>query len=247
MHVVPRMKPHLLLAVTLLVGAAAPAAAQDAGEAATYLAISRTPVGALAPLLSSTLINRLQNGAALAVRYGNLADGPANFPNNAYAATGILPAGLGSTVRVTAGVNDTDCFDCDPDLMLSLGGDLRLVGSAMGTTSTSPLWTVSLDGEVGYANRNPGTTISGYVGVPIALVPRGNGMQFVPFITPAYAFAQTTGQPLTASQNGAAIMLGGGLGIYNTESSVMVNLGIQHSFMTGARNVIGINVAVGGK
>jgi hypothetical protein len=241
------MKKFMLLTGALIAAHVSPSLAQSLEERATYVALSRTPVGALAPLLTNTLINRLQNGASLALRYGNLASGDFNASNNAFAVTGILPAGLGSSVRITGGFNDTDCADCDPDLMLSLGGDIRLVGSSMGTTATSPLWTVSLDGELGYANRNPGTTISGYVGIPIALVQRGSGMQFVPFITPAYAFAQTTGQPLLPTQNGAALMLGGGLGIYNTESSVMVNVGIQHAFMTGARNVIGINVALGGK
>ncbi len=241
------MKPSMLLAGTLLAGFTAPLAAQSLDARATYIAISRTPVGALAPMLTSTIINRMQNGASLALRYGNLASGDFNFANNAFAVTGILPAGLGSTLRITGGFNDTDCIDCDPDLMISGGGDIRLIGASMGTTATSPLWTVSLDGELGYANRNPGTTISGYVGAPIALVPQGNGMQFVPFITPAYAFAQTTGQPLQDTQNGAALMIGGGLGIYNSESSVMINVGIQHSFMRGARNVIGINIALGGK
>lgn len=241
------MKRLILIAGALVAGHASASAAQTVDEARTYLAISRTPIGALAPMLTSTLINRMQNGASLALRYGNLASGDLNDANNAFAITGILAAGLGSSVRLTAGFNDSECPDCDPDLMLSGGGDIRLIGSAMGSTATSPLWTVSLDGELGYANRNPGTTFSGYVGVPIALVPRGQGMQFVPFITPAYAFAQTTGHPLEPTQNGAALMLGGGLGIYNTESSVVVNVGIQHSFMTGARNVIGINVALGGK
>ena len=241
------MKRLFLLAGLLVAGSGAVSRAQSFDDIGTYVAISRTPVGALAPILSSTLVNRMQNGASLALRYGNLSSGDFNFANNAFGVTGILPAGLGSTVRITGGFNMTDCTDCDPDLMLSLGGDMRLIGSAMGNTATSAMWTVSVDGEFGYGNLNPGTALSGYVGLPIALVQRGQGMQFVPFITPAFAFAQTSGQPLVASTSGSALMLGGGLGIYNTESSVMINVGVQHSFMNGARNTIGINVALGGK
>lgn len=241
------MKKLLLIAGALVAGNGAASAAQSVDELGTYVAISRTPVGALAPILTNTLINRMQNGASLALRYGNLASGDFNFANHAFGVTGILPAGLGSSVRITGGVNMTDCSDCDPDLMLGIGGDLRLIGKTMGNVATSALWTVSLDGELGYGNLNPGTAISGYVGLPIALVQRGQGMQFVPFITPAFAFAQTSGQLALASTSGSGLMLGGGLGIYNTESSVMINVGAQHSFVNGARNTIGINVALGGK
>ena len=60
---------------------------------------------------------------------------------------------------------------------------------------TAPLLTVSLDGELGYGNRDPGSYISGYVGAPIALVARGSGMQFVPFITPGFGFAHMACAP----------------------------------------------------
>jgi hypothetical protein len=71
-------------------------------------------------------------------------------------------------------------------------------------------------------------------------------MQFVPFITPAYAFAQLSAQGIYIKP-GSAMMLGGGLGIYNTDSNVIINVGAQHSFMNGARNTIGINLLLGGK
>jgi hypothetical protein len=239
------MKKLMLLAGALLANAAA-LSAQTADEVGTYVAISRTPVGALAPMLTNTLINRLQNGASLALRYGNLARGDFNATNHAFGVTGILPAGLGASLRLTGGVNMTDCNDCDPELMLGVGGDLRLIGSTMGNLATSPLWTVSLDGALGYGNLSPGSAFTGYVGAPIGLVQRGQGMQFVPFITPGFAFAQTNGQAVS-STSGSGLMLGGGLGIYNTESSVIINVGAQHSFMNGARNTIGINLLIGGK
>jgi hypothetical protein len=42
-------------------------------------------------------------------------------------------------------------------------------------------------------------------------------------------------------------MVGGGLGIYNPLSGVVVNVGTQHSFMNGARNTLGIDVIIGGR
>ncbi|MEO5567189.1 MAG: hypothetical protein ABIR92_01770 [Gemmatimonadaceae bacterium] len=247
------MKNVLLAAGVLLAGTASLASAQTPSndEVATYTAIVRTPIGALSPMLTNTLLNRLQNGASLAVRYGNLAKGDFNANSNAFALTGILPAGLGSSLTLTAGVilNETSPIVGAPEtrgqLILGVGGDIRLIGRTMGNTAASPLWTVSLDGELGYGNANPGTYFGGYVGVPIALVQRGEGMQFVPFLTPGFAFAQNSANGTSTS--GSGLMVGGGLGIYNMMSSVTVNVAVQHQFMNGARNTIGINLLLGGK
>lgn len=247
-------KTMLFLAATLAIGPRA-ARGQTAEELAAYLAVARTPVGALAPLLTNTLINRLQNGASLGLRYGNLASGDFNNTTHSFGVTAILPAGLGSSLRITGGVLFIDEETNIPGsptaddrwgrLMLSVGGDMRLLGSALGSTATSPLFTLSLDGEIGYANADPGSFISGYVGAPMALVQRGNGMQFVPFITPAFTVGRVSSGG--SSTSGSGLMIGGGLGIYNSESSVIVNVGTQHSFMNGARNTIGINLLIGGK
>lgn len=243
LHPHATMKKLMLLVGTVLVPAVTHA--QTANEAAMYLATMRTPVGALAPMLTNTLLSRAQNGASLALRYGNLADGDFNPASNTFAVTGVLPAGLGSSFNITGGVITSDCTDCKAELMLGVGGDMRLMGRAMGTTSTSPMFTLTLDGEIGYSNADPGSFLSGYVGVPLTLVQRGTGMQFAPFLTPGFAIGQLSSNG--TSTNGSGLMIGGGLGIYNSESSVIINVGIQHSFVNGARNTIGINLLLGGK
>jgi hypothetical protein len=237
------MKKLILLAGAIMTPAFS--RAQTPAEVATYLSVMRTPAGALAPILSNTLLDRVQNGASLALRYGNLASGDFNVASNAFAVTGVLPAGLGSTVDLTAGVITSDCTDCKAELMLGAGGDIRLMGSTLGNTSTSPMFTLSLDGEIGYSHGDPGSFVSGYVGAPLALVQRGTGMQFAPFLTPGFAIGQVSANG--NSTNGSGIMIGGGLGIYNAESGLVINVGAQHSFMNGARNTLGINVLIGGK
>ena len=239
------MKRLLILSV-ITAAIAAPVGAQTASEAAAYTAITLTPVGGLAPMLTNTLIDRAQNGASLALRYGHLPSGDANVKNEAGAVTAILPVGLGGTFSLTGGVNVPDCTGCNAGLMLGVGGDYRLLGSAMGNMASSPLWTISLDGELGYAKRSDATLTSLYIGLPIALVQRGQGMQFVPFITPALAYGKFSADGVDISP-ASAMMLGGGLGIYNTDSNVIINVGAQHSFMNGARNTIGINLVLGGK
>jgi hypothetical protein len=239
------MKNISLVAGLLLAAGAATLRAQTLDEVLTYGAIASTPVGALPPMLTNTMIDRLQNGASFAVRYGHL-DGSDFVPAiHGIGVTGILPAGLGSTITVTGGMTIGDCDGCKAELMLGVGGDLRLTGMSMGTTSTSPLFTVSLAGDVGYGNADPGSFFSGYVGVPVALVQRGSGMQFVPFITPGFSFARTSSGSETSS--GSGFMLGGGLGIYNSLTNVTVNVGVQHVFISSAQTMIGLNLIVGGK
>jgi hypothetical protein len=237
------MKKLVMLAIAATLPVAAHA--QSLEEQATYLATMRTPAGALPPMLTNTLIGRAQVGASLALRYGYLGSGDFNPAMHAVGVTGILPAGLGSLVNVTAGVLADDCDGCNPLLMLGLGGDIRLLGQALGNVATSPMVTVSLDGEIGYSKRDPGSFVSGYVGAPIALVQRGTGLQFVPFLTPGFAIGQLSANG--ESLNGTGLMVGGGLGIYNPLSGVVVNVGTQHSFMNGARNTLGIDVIIGGR
>jgi hypothetical protein len=238
------MKKHILFIGGVLL-APALAHAQSQSELAAYVVTMTTPAGALPPMLTNTLLDRAQNGASLALRYGNLASGEFNPASNAFAVTGLLPAGLGSSVSLTGGVITSDCTGCKAELMLGVGGDLRLVGSTMGTTSTSPMFTVSLDGELGYTHADPGSRIGGYVGVPVALVQRGTGMQFAPFLTPGFAVGQFSSNG--NSSNGSTVLIGGGLGIYNSDSGVIINIGAQHPFMSGARSTVGINVLLGGK
>ena len=235
---------NLILMLGVLVTPAL-ARAQTPEAVAAYLSLTRTPAGALAPMLTNTLLERAQNGASLAFRYGNLASGDLNPGSNTFAVTGVLPAGLGSSLNLTGGVITSDCTGCKAELMLGIGGDIRLLGSAMGTTSTSPLFTASLTGEIGYSNADPGSFFSGYVGAPLALVQRGSGMQFVPFLTPGFGIGRLSSNGNTTS--GAGAMLGGGLGIYNSMTGVVVNVGLQHSFTSGGKTGIGINVLVGGR
>jgi hypothetical protein len=235
------MKNTILLAAGFAAGFAGALGAQSDNLVA-HVAISGTPVGALPPILTSTLINRLQNGASLALRYGSR-NGSGGV-THAAGVTGILPMGLGSTVSLTGGLI-TCGGGCQAALMLGVGGDMRIYERMWGTTSTSPLFTVSLDGELGYGRTNPGTAISGYVGAPLTLVQRGTGMQFAPFVTPAFAFAQRSVSG--SSTSGSMMMVGGGLGIYNMLTNVSMNVGVQHAFTQGSRDTFGLAVTIGGK
>jgi hypothetical protein len=226
-----------------LCGLATSLYAQSARDIIAFTGIMTTPVGALSPVMTNTLIDRFQNGASLALRYGHLSSGDFNSATNSVGVTGVLPAGLGSSVSLTGGV--TTCQGCDAALLLGVGGDTRLYASPFGSTSTSPLVTLSLDGQLGFGHVRSTSYFSGYVGAPVALVGRGVGMQFVPFITPGFGFAQQSANG--SSSSGSLFMVGGGLGVYNKVTNVSANLGFQYPFVTNGTTMIGLTLTLGGK
>jgi hypothetical protein len=236
------MTKHLIGAA-LLACVAAPLRAQSRNDIIAFVGMMNTPVGALSPVMTPTMIDRLQNGALLALRYGHLSSNGLTSATNSVGVTGVLPAGLGSTVSLTGGI--TTCQGCDAGLLLGVGGDIRLYASPFGTTATSPLVTLSLDGQLGYSHVSATNFFSGYVGAPVALVGRGVGMQFVPFITPGFGFAQESANG--ASDSGTIFMLGGGVGAYNKASGVSLSAGFQHPFISNGKTMIGLTLTLGGK
>jgi hypothetical protein len=239
----------LLGATTVFVPAVDAQSSVD--DVAVYHAVMRTPIGAVTPVVTSTMIGTLQNGASLALRYGYLPTGTLNGTFNNLAITGILPAGLGSTVSVTGGISTESCdAGCGAKLMLGAAGDIRLMSKVFGTTPRSSRMTVALSGEFGYAQTAGGHVMSGHVGAPISLVPpnvQGAGMQFVPFVTPGFAFGQLSDASLSAGESGTKYTVGGGVGIINRESSVSVHVGFQYIGVTNAKTMFGLGIQVGGK
>ena len=134
---------HWLLAPFLI--AAGNARAQSLGNPpgyAEYLALLRTPVGALPPLATSTMIGVAQGSPQLAARFGYVADiarplarGTAGHDAHGFGAfglTGVLPVTLGATISATAGVANERCDGCRANFMASIAGDYRLFATAVG-------------------------------------------------------------------------------------------------------------------
>src|SRR5438270_553519 len=130
------MKNHILIAAAFC-ALAGTVRAQSPNDVVAFAGIMSTPVGALSPVMTNTMIGRLQNGASLALRVGHLSASPLSSSTTSFGVTGVLPAGLGSSVSLTGGVNT--CSGCTAALMLGAGGDTRLYSAPFGgTTSTSP-------------------------------------------------------------------------------------------------------------
>jgi hypothetical protein len=246
------MKRHVLLLAAAFI--ARSASAQTLEEVAAYEALIRTPAAAVTPIATRTMMDVLQNGASFAVRYGHVPGGFLSQQFDNFAVTAVLPAGLGSAFSLTAGTSYQSCYTsgCGTEgskLMASVGGEMRVWASSMDRTARSPRITATVNGELGYGDGDFGRYISGYVGLPIALVPpaaASGGMRFVPYITPGFGFAERTGSA-TAKATGSHYLVGGGVGIFNAESNVSVDLGFQYVATRQAKTMFGLGVMLGGK
>jgi hypothetical protein len=228
------------------------ARAQSESEAVAATALQLTPVGALPPIVTSTLQAEVQRGVAFAIRYGYLTSSNGGPNANNGGASVVLPVGLGGTVSLTGGFFSYNCDGCQPGLMLSIGGDKRISDMVLGTGSDGSRLQFAVNGELGYgqpraSSLDQGSVVSGAVGIPVTWISGSRGrneMRIVPFVTPGFGFGTFTGN---GSPSGSAVMLGGGLGIYNPSNTVALSLGFQYIAVRNAQTQIGLSLVLGGR
>jgi len=239
-------------ALLCLFGAAATAAAQSRSDIAAAVSLQFTPIASLPPFATSTIQAEVQHGAALGIRYGYLSRSGEGADANNLGISAILPVGLGASVSLTAGFFALTCNECDPGLMLGLGADRRLGSLVLGSGRDGSRLQFALNGELGYGqpqgtSLGDGSAMSGMVGLPISLISGSRNrdeMRIVPFVTPGFGFGTISGGD---SPSGAALMIGGGVGIYNRSSSLAFNFGFQHVAVRDAGTMVGIGLVLGGR
>lgn len=232
-------------------------AAQTPEHQAAYRAIRASPVGALPPVMTSTIAGFAQGSAQLALRGGYSPGDHGQSVSNNYAATGIFPIDLGSTLSFTGGMRAPTCAGCDRSLMLAIGADRRLGAFGLGETAFPLRFTFGVQGELGYARPETGTAFSGYFGVPIATViggpssdvVAGRGYRFMGFATPGIAWAQELAPPEVGgdAMTGYRFLLGAGVGIFNPAANVMINAGVQQIAIDPSEPQFGLVVTLGGR
>ena len=236
----------------LSIAASAIAGAQSRSDAAVRTALALTPVGALPPFVTSTIEGEAQRGAALGLRYGYLSGANDFTSENDFGISAILRFGFGGTVTLTGGFFSPSCHDCDSGLMLAIGADKALGDVPMSSSRDAARLRFALNGEFGYGQPNGatfsnGSVMSGAIGIPISLVSGSRAqdeMRIVPFITPGFGFGGIHGGD---SPSGAALMIGGGIGIYNRSSSVALSFGFQHVAVDDAGTLFGLALVLGGR
>lgn len=228
--------------------------AQSSGDFAARTALVLTPVGALPPIMTSTIASDAQTNAMVSLRYGYLPSlGDGSSINNA-GATLIFPAGLRSTVSLTGGFFAPTCDECNNGLVLGVAGDTRLGDMAFGTRRERSRITFGFNGELGYArsfhsSSSDGSLVSAAIGLPIGLVSGGrarDAIRVVPFLTPGFGFgAIRQGDSGGNDLSGTRFMLGGGLGLYSRSSTVALTVGFQYVQFPDADPQIGVALTFG--
>jgi hypothetical protein len=221
------------------------------GDARALIVLRATHIGALTPSITPAMLSRRLNGVQLGLRYGWHDD--EGIVSQAVAASGILGVGMTSSIALTAGVNDGDCDGCSPALMLGVGGDMRVIEMGDIVAGGSSL-TVAVSGDAGYAQLKPGdeTGIALGIGAPVTLTfaATPEGMRFAPYVVPVFGVGSTSlgcSGILACEESGTRFVIGGGVGVWNPDSSISASLGINHVMADGARPVFGVNVQLGGR
>lgn len=227
---------------------AAPLHAQvSSDDVSAYRALMLTPIGALPPIATSTIVGEVQSGAAFALRYGYYGGGESLSSHNNFGATAILPLGLGSTLSLTGGVGSGQGSN---GLMLSAGADTRITEMPFGSGADSRRLAIGVNGELGYGKPTGEHVIAGAVGLPFSLIPgrmARDAMRIVPWVTPAFGFGNEKFDNFDQTFSGSRFMLGGGLGLYNPASSVAFSVGVQYVSIQNAQLQVGLNVVLGGR
>lgn len=244
------MRQTTSLALLLSLAALVPLPAQTSIERA-FVAIRSSHIGALTPMMTPAMLSRRLNGAQLGLRYSFRDE--TGVKTQAIAGSGVFAVGMASSVAVTAGVTDADCIQCDPGLMIGVGGDMRVFES--GSASGGGALTVAVSGDVGYSRLQPvdvSATAIG-IGAPVTLTLGGmaTGPRFAAFLTPVFGIGSTSwGCEFSLGdcrESDTRMVLGGGIGVWNPTSSISASVGFNHVFLTDAKPVFGVNVQIGGR
>ena len=220
---------------------ASPLAAQSEQDVIAYFTLIQTPQGGLPPVLSNAMLGRSMPSPDLSFRYGHISTVGTDF-NNLGATLGI-PAGDKAMVGITAGVEALSCGGCKSHFIAGANAEGRLASSLLGTGSDAARLNIGLNGEFGFGRPQGTTLVSLSAGLPVSLVAGGPTLKIAPFLTPGIGWGRASDN--TGSENGTRFMLGGGVAVQSTTSSIGANFGFQKVFITGGDIMFGINVTFG--
>ena len=229
---------------SLGVAASAQAQGPSVGDAAAYVALSATPVGAMTPIVDAAMLGRIPKGYSISGQYGHLADNNAGF--NSFGASVSMPVS-GFSLGGSLGMVSPSAQGFKSNLMLGANAETNLGAWALGDGKDANLFTMSARGDFGWANPDNGagssvTALSLSAGVPVALVLKSGDMTWAPFVTPGFGWGRLSATG--ASESGNRFMLGAGLGMSH-RNGWGFSVGMQKVFIEQGKNVFGLNVSYG--
>lgn len=242
------------------------------GAAAAYLALTLTPVGALAST-ADYLLARPGAGPRpprLHGRFASLDRGP-GIDQRTIAASVDLPLGAGG-LGLTAGYVDVTCdddltdglegieIDCRGGLTLGAQFGMPLMSRSTDAAGTSAL-VLGVEGTAGYADVDiievqaegfgfsvdaGAKVFSATIGAPLAFVVRSGDVTVAPMLVPRVGFGRATASlaGTDETQSGVRFMLGAGVGV-RIRSTIGVDAGLQKVFADDSEMVLGLGVSIG--
>ncbi len=223
-------------AAALVVGAAAPAAAQDANDAVAFFALISTPYGALPAVASGPA----DAGPSLDVRYGRYSFEGSNYSINNIGLGGNFAA-AGGRMGIMLGMVNGEAGDGAKMAGVDYN---RSVWSRPVGASTSNTVSLALHPAIGYGKFDDVdvNSLSAAVDLPVQVaMSTGNGMQVVSFLAPGFGYGRLSDG--TSSESGTRTVLGGGVGLLNIGGGLGVNLGFRKIFLADAPTQWGLGMS----
>ena len=209
--------------------------AQSIGDVAAYGAMVSTPVAALSPIVLPYMTGTEQRGLGFAAKYGRLSLGDFGSANTLVADfTG--PMGKGSW-GLEAGYLETTCEGCEGNVMAGLHLEAPLVAAG---SKTGTLFTLGMQGTIGFAKPTDGTAWAAGVTMPVALSMTAGRIQIVPFVSPGIGVGLVSAD---GSHSGYRFDVGGGVGVTNVAPGLGITVGAQKVLIDGGRTVFGLGVS----
>lgn len=231
---------------SLGVAASAQAQGPSVGDLAGYVALSATPVGAMTPVVSSAMLGRIAKGYSVTGQYGHLSDNGAGF--NSFGASVSMPLS-GFSLGGSLGFMSPSAQGSKSNLMLGANAETNLGAWALSEGKNANLFTMSLRGDLGWANPDDGTgtnnsitALSLSAGAPFALVLKNGDMTWAPFVTPGLGWGRLSANG--TSESGTRFMMGAGLGVTH-RNGWGVSVGMQKVFIDQGKTVFGLNLSYG--
>jgi hypothetical protein len=251
-----------LLATAALIASGGAADAQSLGTEPAgygeYLSLLATPAAGLPPLATLTIVGAAQLSPQFVARYGYvpdltrpLAEGTAGHQKHSLdnaAVTGVIPAGLGSTLSFTLGISNERCDGCGAHFMTGVGGDYRFGAMAFGNPASALRLSAGISGELGVGTPSGRAVVSGLGQLPVALaIGSESGTRIVPFLAPGLAVVHGRSSPDSGEPSGARFVLGGGAALYNPKSALSASAGFRYIFVSRTDLQVGVSLSLGGR
>jgi hypothetical protein len=230
------MKKIFSIAASALVLGASAISAQEGPsvkDAAAYLAINSSTIGALPPLATNTLA--AAGGMSWHFQYGRMSWDEDHSSNSI---GGGLDIGLGrGRVGFTAGYMMADCpstEQCDGHLMVGTRYSNQLTGASF---ANGGRWQMGIEGELGVGLPEEQRALAISAGLPVKLT-FGKNIKVSPFLTPAFAHGSYKFSDET-SESAMKFMVGTGVGVA-MRNGVGLNFGLRKVFVDQGETQYGL-------